>query len=78
MCACDGIEPAEALARSRGGYRRQANTSASIKSKEDNNQMDIDYCKEKTKRKSVNRKKHKKVGMIRDPQPRKKRRSSQQ
>ena len=25
MCACDGVEPAEALSRSRGGYRRQAN-----------------------------------------------------
>ena len=25
MCACDGIEPSEALSRSRGGYRHQAN-----------------------------------------------------
>ncbi len=25
MCACDGVEPEEALARSRGGYRRQVN-----------------------------------------------------
>lgn len=25
MCACDGIEPSEALSRSRGGYRRQVN-----------------------------------------------------
>ena len=26
MCACDGVEPAEALARSRGGYRQLANS----------------------------------------------------
>ena len=25
MCACDGIEPSDALSRSRGGYRRHAN-----------------------------------------------------
>jgi len=25
MCACDGVEPEEALVRSRGGYRRQVN-----------------------------------------------------
>ena len=32
MCACDGIEPSEALARSRGGYRRQV-TALAIKRK---------------------------------------------
>ena len=32
MCACDGIEPSEALSRSRGGYRRQA-TALAIKRK---------------------------------------------
>ena len=33
MCACDGIEPSEALKRSRGGYRKQVNLIAATSKK---------------------------------------------
>ena len=52
LCACDRIEPLEALARSRGGYRRQVNA---IKKKQtpDGTTMDTDTDRTRNKRKKI-------------------------
>ena len=76
MCACDGIEPSEALSRSRGGYRRQANaikTARKGTAKKDKSESNEKSDKVVTRSVSSSRKKRKrsnngfhKVGKIRD------------
>ena len=51
MCACDGVEPAEALARSRGGYRRLANAL----SKERKQRKEVEVKKATTSTKASTR-----------------------
>ena len=55
MCACDGVEPADALARSRGGYRRKVNSIKKASEKKKHN------SKKDTKRKHFH-----KVGKLRE------------
>ena len=64
MCGCVGIEPSEALARSRGGYRRQAN-AINKKRKQDKTTTTSTGRTRNAKRKKI-QSHFKKVGKIRE------------
>ena len=64
MCACDGIEPTEALSRSRGGYRREVTALAAQRKRRELPNRSNESSKKK-KRKSNSH--FKKIGKIRNP-----------
>ena len=64
MCACDGIEPLDALARSHGGYCRQVNEIRK-KRKQDGTTTDMDTGRTRNKKKKV-QSHFKRVGWMRE------------
>ena len=65
MCGCDGVDPSEALERSRGGYRRQVNAIIEAKRKVSASSGTITRSKAKNKRKKIQTH-FKKVGRMRE------------
>ncbi len=63
MCSCDGIEPSEALLRSRGNYRRQVNALASSREKRECPNQNEQQKRSKKKRINGH---FKKIGKIRN------------
>ena len=55
MCACDGVDPSEALKRSRGGYRKQVNMiNAQRKAEKETNRVSTRAMSKRSKKRKYN------------------------
>ena len=76
MCSCDGIEPLEALKRSRGGYRKQVNMINSQRNVEkETNRANTRAVSKRSKKRKRNPHFHK-VGILESAQSKKRRHQS--